>query len=66
MGSEAAAYVGELERAICAPFEATANYCGMEYVQAFPLYGQFPPTNPNVAQEAKAHAEKLVAFVQSL
>ena len=66
VGSEAAAYVGELERAICAPFEATANYCGMEYVQAFPLYGQFPPTNPNVAQEAKAHAEKLVAFVHSL
>jgi glutathione-regulated potassium-efflux system ancillary protein kefF len=66
VGSEAAAYVGELERVICAPFEATANYCGMEYVQAFPLYGQFPPTNPNVAQEAKAHAEKLVAFVHSL
>lgn len=66
VGSEAAAYVGELERVICAPFEVTANYCGMEYVQAFPLYGQFPPTNPNVAQEAKAHAEEVVAFVQSL
>ena len=64
--SGADAYVGELERVICAPFEATANYCGMEYVQAFPLYGQFPPTNPNVAQEAKAHAEEVVAFVQSL
>ena len=66
VGSEAAAYVGELERVICAPFEATANYCGMDYVQAFPLYGQLAITNPNVAQEAKAHAEKLVSFVQSL
>ena len=38
----------------------------MDYVQAFPLYGQLAITNPNVAQEAKAHAEKVVAFVQSL
>lgn len=66
VGSEAAAYVGELERAICTPIRATANYCGMEYLRAFPLYGQYPPTNPNVVQEAKAHAEELVAFVHSL
>lgn len=66
VGSEAGDYVGELERAICTPIRATADYCGMEYLRAFPLYGQYPPTNPNVVQEAKAHAEELVAFVHSL
>jgi len=59
-------YAGELGQVLSAPILATANCCGMEYVKAFPLYGQLALTNPNVAQEAKAHAEKLVAFVQSL
>ena len=63
--SGADTYAGELGRALRAPIEASALYCGMEYVQAFPLYGQLTLTNPNVAQEAKAHAEKLVSFVQS-
>ena len=64
--SGADTYAGELGRAVRAPIEASALYCGMAYVQAFPLYGQLTLTNPNVAQEAKAHAEKLVSFVQSL
>lgn len=59
-------FAGELEHVLRAPIQASVNYCGMEYVQAFPLYGQLTLTNPNVAQEAKAHAEKLVSFVQSL
>ena len=59
-------YAGELGQVLSAPILATANCCGMEYVKTFPLYGQLALTKPNVAQEAKAHAEKLVAFVQSL
>lgn len=65
-GAGADEYAGELGQVLCAPIHATINYCGMEYVKAFPLYGQHALTNPNVVQEAKAHAEKLVAFVQSL
>ena len=59
-------YAGELGQVLSAPILATANCCGMEYVKTFPLHNQFSPRNPNIAQEAKAHAEKLVAFVQSL
>ena len=65
-GSGADTYAGELGRALRAPIEASALYCGLEYLRAFPLYGQLALVNPNVAQEAKAHAEKLVSFVQSL
>lgn len=64
--SGADTYAGELGRALCAPIEASALYCGLEYLRAFPLYGQLALVNPNVAQEAKAHAEEVVAFVQSL
>ena len=64
--SGADTYAGELGRALRAPIEASALYCGLEYLRAFPLYGQLALVNPNVAQEAKAHAEKLVAFVHSL
>ena len=64
--SGADTYAGELEHVLRAPIQASVNYCGMEYVQAFPLYGQLTLTNPNVAQEAKAHAEEVVASVQSL
>jgi glutathione-regulated potassium-efflux system ancillary protein kefF len=59
-------YAGELGQVLSAPILASANYCGMEYIKAFPLHNQFSPRNPNIVQEAKAHAEKLVAFVQSL
>ena len=65
-GGGADVYAGELGTALSDSVRASANYCGMDYVQAFPLYGQLAITNPNVAQEAKAHAEKVVAFVQSL
>ena len=64
--SGADTYAGELGRALRAPIEASALYCGLEYLRAFPLYGQLALVNPNVAQEAKAHAEEVVAFVQSL
>jgi len=65
-GSGADTYAGELGRALRAPIEASALHCGLEYLRAFPLYGQLALVNPNVAQEAKAHAEGVVAFVQSL
>ena len=64
--SGADTYAGELGRALRAPIEASALYCGLEYLRAFPLYGQLALVNPNVAQAAKAHAEEVVAFVQSL
>ena len=38
----------------------------MDYVKAAPLYGQLALTNPNVTEEARQHAEKLVAFIQGL
>ena len=65
-GAGADLYAGELGTALSDSVCASVNYCGMEYVQAFLLYGQSTLTNPNVAQEAKAHAEEVVAFVQSL
>ena len=65
-GASADDYAGELGMALSDSVRATVNYCGMDYVQVFPLYGQPAVTSSNVAQEAKTHAEKLVAFVQSL
>ena len=38
----------------------------MEYAGAFPLYGQLALENPNVAAEAKAHAERLVELLKTL
>lgn len=66
-GSSAATYEGtEFGSALVAPLKCTAAYAQMDYVKAAPLYGQLALTNPNVAEEARQHAEKLVAFIQGL
>ena len=66
-GSSAATYEGtEFGLALVAPLKCTAAYAQMDYVKAAPLYGQLALTNPNVAEEARQHAEKLVAFIQGL
>ena len=66
-GSSAATYEGtEFGSALVAPLKCSAAYTQMDYVKAAPLYGQLALTNPNVAEEARQHAEKLVAFIQGL
>ena len=66
-GSGAATYEGsEFGSALTLPLKCTAAYTQMEYVGAFPLYGQLSLTNPNVAQEAREHAEKLVSLLKTL
>ena len=66
-GSGAATYEGsEFGSALTLPLKCTAAYTQMEYVGAFPLYGQLSLTNPNIAQEAREHAEKLVSLLKTL
>nr|WP_314649769.1 NAD(P)H-dependent oxidoreductase [uncultured Porphyromonas sp.] len=65
-GSGAATYEGGLHLDVEAALRTSAGYCRMEYAGAFPLYGQLALTNPNVAAEAKAHAERLVDFLKTL
>jgi len=66
-GSGAATYEGtEFGTALVAPLKCTAAYTQMDYVGAFPLYGQLSLTNPNIAQEAREHAEKLVSLLKTL
>ena len=66
-GSGAATYEGtEFDTALVAPLKCTAAYTQMDYVGAFPLYGQLSLTNPNIAQEAREHAEKLVSLLKTL
>ena len=65
-GSGAATYEGGLHLEVEAALRTSAGFCRMEYAGAFPLYGQLALTNPNVAAEAKAHAERLVDFLKTL
>ena len=66
-GADAATYEGtEFSSALVAPLKCSAAYTQMDYVKAAPLYGQLALTNPHVAEEARQHAEKLVAFIQGL
>ena len=65
-GSGAATFAGELGDILPAALKGSAAFCGMEYLKAFPLYGQLALTNPNVPAEAKAHAERIVEYVHSL
>ena len=66
-GSGAATYESsEFGSALTLPLKCTAAYTQMEYVGAFPLYGQLSLTNPNIAQEAREHAEKLVSLLKTL
>ena len=66
-GSGAETYEGsEFGSALTLPLKCTAAYTQMEYVGAFPLYGQLSLTNPNIAQEAREHAEKLVSLLKTL
>lgn len=65
-GSGAATFAGELGDILPAALKGSAAFCGMDYLKAFPLYGQLALTNPNVPAEAKAHAERIVEYVHSL
>lgn len=66
-GSGAATYDGQpLGEVLGASVKASALYSSMDYVCAFPLYGQLALTNPNAADDARKHAEKLVEFVKGL
>ena len=65
-GSGAATFAGELGEILPAALKGSAAFCGMDYLKAFPLYGQLALTNPNVPAEAKAHAERIVEYVHSL
>lgn len=65
-GSAAEVYTGGLHLELEAALRTSAGYCRMEYVGAFPLYGQLALTNPNVPAEAKAHAERLVELLKTL
>ena len=66
-GSGAATFEdSEFSSALSLPLKCTAAYTQMDYVGAFPLYGQLSLTNPNVAQEAREHAEKLVSLLKTL
>lgn len=65
-GSGAETYVGGLHETLEAPLHASAEYCGMKYVKAYPLYGQLALTNPNAAELAKAHVEKVLAELKAL
>ncbi|MFC2630530.1 MAG: flavodoxin family protein, partial [Porphyromonas sp.] len=56
----------EFSSALSLPLKCTAAYTQMDYVGAFPLYGQMSLTNPNIAQEAREHAEKLVSLLKTL
>ena len=65
-GSGAATFAGKLGDILPAALKGSAAFCGMDYLKAFPLYGQLALTNPNVPAEAKAHAEHIVEYVHSL
>lgn len=65
-GAAAEVYTGGLHQNAEAALIATAAFCRMEYAGAFPLYGQLALENPNVAAEAKAHAERLVELLKTL
>ena len=60
-GSGADTYAGELLEVCVAPLRVSAGFCGMEYVGAFPLFGQNAMSNPEAGPRAAAHVRELLA-----
>lgn len=65
-GAQPEVYEGGLHKDVEAALRASAAFCRMEYAGAFPIYGQLSFTNPNAAELAKAHAERLVEYLKTL
>ncbi len=65
-GSGDQTYTSALQEVLYAPMRTSAQFCGMEYLEPHPLFGQLALTNPNAAADARAHAERLLKRLQAL
>lgn len=65
-GSGADIYTPALQEVLYAPIRTSAQFCGMEYLEPHPAFGQLALTNPDAAEKATAHAKKLVERIKSL
>lgn len=65
-GSGADVYGAELTEVILASTRQSALFCGMKYLDPMPAFGHLAMTNPDAAERARQHAERIVATVQAL
>lgn len=65
-GSGAEVYAGELGKAISASVLASAGYCGMDIQPVQSAFGHLAMTNPDAADRARQHAQRVIAYVKGL
>lgn len=52
--------------ALTLPIKCLAMYCGMDYVGAFPIYGQSAMSNPNAGELAQKHIQSVLERIAQL